>query len=111
MAALGKLLQINFDGSLSDIIHVVIHITIKHGPIFNSFRSAINHFHYTGVQTPIVYLRGNINTPTLEPSTSIDNMSDEQRSNTAREGEAQGEEIIPLQRCPHLSIKYTPEKG
>lgn len=21
------------------------------------------------------------------------------------------EEVIPLQRCPHLYIKYTPEKG
>ncbi|KAL1586659.1 hypothetical protein WHR41_04469 [Cladosporium halotolerans] len=39
-------------------------------------------------------------------------MSDnDQRSHTAHEGETQSEEMIPLQRCPHLSIKYTPEKG
>jgi hypothetical protein len=25
--------------------------------------------------------------------------------------EPAGEDVIPLQRCPHLYIKYTPEKG
>jgi hypothetical protein len=39
-------------------------------------------------------------------------------SDTRQEGRSEGkleepaeEDVIPLQRCPHLYIKYTPEKG